>query len=168
VLAAGDAGRGRYFVSASLRDGLGQRLEDTALVTVGEPDSPDTGLPLDELLPLIEADQQATAAEADIELLTRELSLAPGQRAELAVQIGNRIDSPLRGEAQLVSPFGSWKILGPWTQGFAAEPGTSVTLRYPVEMPADARPGAGWWAVIKVMYFGRVRYTEAAAVTVTG
>ena len=93
--------------------------------------------------------------------------LAPGQRGELAVTIGNRTASQLRGEAQLVSPFGSWDALGPWTLGFAAGPGAAVTLRYPVSMPAGARPGARWWAVAKVMYFGRVRYSQAVPVTVT-
>ena len=75
--------------------------------------------------------------------------------------------SPLRGEAQLVSPFGSWDALGPWTLGFAAEPGAAVTLGYRVAMPPGARPGAHWWALVKVMYFGRVRYSPAVPVTVT-
>ncbi len=137
-----------------------------ALVTLGEPGWPDLGRPLDELLPLIEADQQAAEAEIALEVLTPAVGLAPGQQGELAARISNRVASQLRGEAQLVSPFGSWTALGPWTLGFAAEPGTPVTLRYPVSMPAGARPGAQWWAVIKVMYFGRVRYSQAVPVTV--
>jgi len=159
---------GRYFVAARIRDGLGQVVEDAALVAVAEPPTPDTGLPLEDLLPLIEADLAATTAELDLELLTPEVACPPGGRAELAVKITNRLASQLRGEAQMVSPFGSWEALGPWTAGFAAAPGSDVTVRYPVLMPATARPGAQWWAVVKVMYFGRVRYTPAVAVTVTG
>jgi len=36
-----------------------------------------------------------------------------------------------------------------------------------VTAPAAARPGQHWWALVKVMYFGRVRYSEPAAVTIT-
>jgi hypothetical protein len=35
-------------------------------------------------------------------------------------------------------------------------------------IPASARPGTRWWALVKVMYFGRVRYSAAVPVTVTG
>jgi alpha-mannosidase len=166
VRAAPQAGAGRYFVAARIRDGLGQLLEDAALLTVGEPDRPDLSLPLDELLPLIEADQQAAEAEITLDVLTPQVDLAPGQRGELAIRIRNRVASQLRGEAQLVSPFGSWDALGPWTLGFDAEPGAAVTLGYRVAMPPGARPGAHWWAVVKVMYFGRVRYSQAVPVRV--
>ena len=167
VRAAPQARAGRYFVAARIRDRLGQLLEDAALLTVGEPDQPDLSLPLDELLPLIEADQSAAEAEIALGLLTPRVDLAPGQQGELAVQIANRVASPLRGEAQLVSPFGSWDALGPWTLGFAAEPGAAVTLGYRVAIPPGARAGAHWWALVKVMYFGRVRYSPAVPVTVT-
>ena len=99
------------------------------------------------------------------ELLYR-CDLSDTQRGELAVRIGNRLASQLRGEAQLISPFGSWSALDSWTQGFAAGPGEDITISYPVSMPATARPGAQWWALVKVMYFGRVRYTPAVPITV--
>ena len=78
----------------------------------------------------------------------------------------NRLASELRGEAQLVSPFGTWPLLGSWTQGFGAAPQVSVTLRFPVKVPVTERPGSQWWALVKVMYFGRVRYTEAIPVII--
>jgi alpha-mannosidase len=168
VRAAPQARPGRYFVAARTPDGLGQLLEDAAVLTVGEPDRPDLSLPLDELLPLIEADQQAAEAEIALDVLTPRVDLAPGQQGELAIQIHNRVASQLRGEAQLVSPFGSWDALGPWTAGFVAGPGATARLGYRVAMPAGARPGAHWWAVVKVMYFGRVRYSPAVPVRVTG
>jgi alpha-mannosidase len=166
VRAAPQAGAGRYFVAARIRDGLGQLLEDAALLTVGEPGRPDLSLPLDELLPLIEADQQAAEAEIALDVLTPQVDLAPGRHGELSIRINNRVASQLRGEAQLVSPFGSWDALGPWTLGFVAEPGAAATLGYRVAMPPGARPGAHWWAVVKVMYFGRVRYSQAVPVRV--
>ena len=73
--------------------------------------------------------------------------------------------SELHGEAQLISPFGTWEMLGPWTQGFSIAPGTSTVLRFAVSVPVTAR-NAQWWALVKVMYYGRVRYTEAIPVVI--
>ncbi|HEV2450354.1 MAG TPA: hypothetical protein VGS62_00290, partial [Streptosporangiaceae bacterium] len=168
VTAAPGARPGRYFLAARIRDGLGQLLEDAALVTVRQPGPPDLSLPLDELLPLIEADQQSLAGEVGLALSAGELTLAPGGRGELAVTVTNRTGSRIRGEAQLVSPYGSWSVIGPWTLGFAADPGGETTIRYPVRVPVSARPGTEWWALVKIMYFGRVRYTSAVRVAVTG
>jgi hypothetical protein len=39
-------------------------------------------------------------------------------------------------------------------------------LRFGVAVPATARPGARWWALVKVMYFGRVRYSQAVPVSI--
>jgi hypothetical protein len=39
-------------------------------------------------------------------------------------------------------------------------------VRYPVRMPATARPGASWSALVKLMYFGRVWYSESIPVAV--
>jgi alpha-mannosidase len=57
-------------------------------------------------------------------------------------------------------------MFGPWTQGFAAGPGTTVTLPFTVRVPLTERRGSRWWALVKVMYFGRVRYSEAIPVTI--
>jgi alpha-mannosidase len=133
---------------------------------VAERGSPDLSLPLDEVIPLVQADLQALQDEIGLDLLTPSVALGPGEHGEVVVRIRNLLSSQLRGEAQLVSPFGTWLMIEPWTRGFAAGPGTDVTLSYPVTMPAGARPGARWWALVKVMYFGRVRYTPAVPVAV--
>jgi len=39
-----------------------------------------------------------------------------------------------------------------------------VTLCYPMRLPAGARPGSHWWALAKVMYFGRIAYSECARI----
>jgi alpha-mannosidase len=157
---------GHYFLAARIRDDLGQTLEDVTTVTLGGLPAPALDRPLDELLPLLEADQRAIAAEIQADLLTRALSLPPGGRGEVALRVGNRAASLVRGEAQLVSPFGSWAAARPWTRGFAVAPGRNITLRYHVAVPADARLGSQWWVMVKLMYFGRVRYTEALNVSV--
>jgi hypothetical protein len=168
VRAAPGASPGRHFVTAQIADGSGQRFEDAALVTIGEPAPPPLDLPLDDLLPLYLADQEATTAELDVTLLTPSLRLPPGGCGEITVRLGNATASLIRGEAQLVSPFGSWSQTRPWTQGFTAGPSGDVTLAFAVAVPATARPGQHWWALVKVMYFGRARYTEPTAISVSG
>ncbi len=159
---------GRCYLAARITDALGQSLEDAALVTIGEPAPPALDLPLADLVPLIEAGQQADRGEITAALVAPRLALPPGGCGEIAVRLVNRTAAAIRGESQLLCPFGIWAAAGPWTLGFAAGPGEEVVLRYPVAVPAGARPGSGWWACAKVMYFGRVHYTECAAVTVTG
>ena len=157
---------GRYYVAARILDDLGQSLEDAALVTVGEPAAPPLDLPLDELLPLLEADGQAAAAEIGLRLLPAAVAIGAGRAGELSVQVTNRTAAPIRGECQLISPLGTWQLLRPWTRGFAAQPGELLTLCYSVRLPASARPGSHWWALAKVMYFGRIAYSECARIEV--
>jgi len=108
----------------------------------------------------------AQDGEVDVSLVSPSLAVRPGGSGSIDMAIRNRADSAIHGEAQLLSPFGSWQQTGPWTAGFAVAAGQAETLRFTVAMPATARPGEQWWAVVKVMYFGRVVYTEPAEVTV--
>jgi alpha-mannosidase len=164
VRAAG-AAPGRYFVAARIRDDLGHLVEDTAMAAVGERRWPDPDLPPEEALELMQADYIAGVAEVDLAVLTTGLHLAPGDEGELAVRVTSGLASELHGEAQLVSPFGTWEMLGPWTQGFGIAPGADTVLRFAVRVPPTARHGQ-WWALVKVMYYGRVRYTEAIPVII--
>jgi hypothetical protein len=156
---------GRYFVGARLRDDLGHLIEDTAMVAVGERPWPDPALSAADSLELMQADYAAGAAEAEVAMLTPGLRLEPGSDGELQVRVTSGLASELRGEAQLVSPFGSWEMLGPWTQGFSVAPGASTVLRFAVHVPLTARHEQ-LWALVKVMYYGRVRYTEAIPVVI--
>ncbi len=157
---------GRYVVAAQISDDLGQVIEDAAFVEAGGPGEPDLYQPLEQALTDVEASTNALAAEIGLAVLTPALRLPPGGDGEVALEVTNRLASPVRAEAQLVSPFGSWEALGPWTQGVQAAPGERVTARFGVRIPATARPGRQWWALVKVMYFGRVRYSAAVPVTV--
>ncbi len=168
VAALPGTGPGRYFVSARIADDLGQALEDTVLVTVGEPRAPARDMPRAQLDALLVADIEARDAEVEVSLEPAVLEMAPGGCATLAVRLVNRTASVIRGESQLMSPFGTWREARPWTQGFTAAPGETVRLGYTVALPAGARPGSEWWALAKVMYFGRVRYTESAQIRITG
>jgi hypothetical protein len=45
-------------------------------------------------------------------------------------------------------------------------PGKEVTLRYHVGVPITARRGTQWWTMVKLMYFGRLRYTTSVPVLI--
>src|SRR5262249_37393367 len=161
-----DSASARHFVAARIIDDVGQLLEDVAVIAVGEAAPPAADAPLDELLPALETISVAEAAEATLTGLTGHLELPPGGHGSVAVRLANGTASELRGEAQLISPHGSWAAHQAWTTGFVAEPGGSVELSFNVAIPRDARPGQRWWALVKVMYFGRQRYSEPVWITV--
>ncbi len=155
----------RHFVTAMIIDDAGQLLEDAVMVAVGEPAS-SQDLTFDELTPLLEAVSEAEAAEAELTSLTSHLELPPGGHGEISVRLTNQTASELRGEAQLISSHGSWLATGPWTTGFTAAAGDAAVMTFTVDIPGDTRPGQRWWALVKVMYFGRLRYSDAVWISV--
>jgi hypothetical protein len=157
---------GRYFVAARIRDEHGQAIEDTLMVAVGERKWPDPELPPEDALEVMQADFMAGAAELELAVLTPELRVAPGGRGEVALTVTSRVASQVHGEVQILSPFGSWEMLTPPARGFRAAPGEPVPLSFGVTVPATARPGSRWWALAKVMYFGRVRYSQAIPISI--
>jgi alpha-mannosidase len=157
----------RHFVAARIIDDAGQLLEDAVVVAVAEPGPPAVGVPLERLLPALERISAADEAEAELTMLTGHLELPPGGSGSVVVTLSNATASEIRGEAQLISPHGSWRAHQAWTTGFAAEPGKETELNFTVTIPRDARAGQRWWALVKVMYFGRLRYSEPIWITVT-
>src|SRR5262249_12148919 len=160
VQAPPDAKPSRQYVTATITDECGQSLEDAVVVVISDTPPPPADLPLLELVPHIEALGRAEADEAVLSSVTGHLELPPGGRGVVAVRLANNSAAELRGEAQLVSPHGSWAAVTPWTMGFSVAAGDSVTPTFQVAVPCDARPGQRWWALVKVMYFGRLRYSE--------
>ena len=157
---------GRYFIAARISDGVGQVLEDTLLVTVGEAGPPDASLEPEELFFRMQSDVQALAGEAAIDVLTPKLRLTPGESGELTVKVTSHLGSQLRGEVQLISPVGTWQTTVPWTQSVEVAPGGESTVSFGVTVPATAEPGWESWLLVKLMYFGRVRYSPAVSLTV--
>ncbi|HJY61352.1 MAG TPA: glycoside hydrolase family 38 C-terminal domain-containing protein, partial [Streptosporangiaceae bacterium] len=166
VRAAPGTGPGRYFAAARIRDEHGHVIEDTAMVGVGERRWPDPALPPEEALEAMQADFIAAAAEMELAVLTPELRLTPGSRDEVRVGVSTQLASEVHGEAQLVSPFGTWDLVSPPAQGFSVTAREPAVLRYQVIVPATARPGTRSWALAKVMYFGRVRYSQAIPINI--
>jgi hypothetical protein len=52
-----------------------------------------------------------------------------------------------------------------WTSAVQADAGGSASLRFPVTIPPAAPAGWETWLLVKLMYFGRVRYSEAIRLT---
>jgi alpha-mannosidase len=158
---ADDAAPGTYFLAAAIRDALGQTIEDVAAVTVGAAVTATAGA----------GAGAGTGEPLEITLEPNGLILPPGGRGELVLRLRGRAHSEIRGEARLLSPYGTWDTglhLAAWARGFTVAPGAAAELRYLVEVPLTARPGAHWWALVKVAYFGHLHYTRAVPIEVTG
>ena len=97
--------------------------------------------------------------------MDRWLAINAGERAQLRVRLTNHAAAEIRGEAQLLSPHDIWSIARPWTQGFRVAPGEDAVVTFEVDPPFDFEGGT-WWALVKVMYFGRLIYTESVPVAV--
>jgi alpha-mannosidase len=164
--AAPGTGPGRYFAAARIRDDHGHVIEDTAMIAVGERRWPDPALPPEEALEVMQADFIAAAAEVDLAVLTPELRLTPGSRDEVLLSMTTQLPAEAHGEAQLVSPFGTWALFSAPVQGFSVTAREPAMLRFEVTVPATARPGTRSWALVKVMYFGRVRYSQAIPISI--
>ena len=157
---------GRGFVTARITDACGQMIEDSVLLTAGQPVPPPIDTPLVDFAMQQQAADDAQSSELAVELAVAALTLRPGEARPVEVRLTSACVSELRGEAQLLSPFGSWQQSGPWTTGFTVAPGASTVVRFEVTAAATARPGEQWWAIVKVMYFGRLHYTEPVQVTI--
>ncbi|HKR69664.1 MAG TPA: glycoside hydrolase family 38 C-terminal domain-containing protein [Streptosporangiaceae bacterium] len=156
----------RQFIAARLIDDAGQLVEDVAVLAVGEPEPPAPTIPLDQLLPALETISLAEAAEATLTMVSGHIDLPPGGSGTVTARLSNTTASEIRGEAQLISPHGSWSALKSWTTGFATDPDGETELSFGVAIPREARPGQRWWALVKVMYFGRLRYSQPIWITV--
>src|SRR5262249_60466468 len=124
------AARGGSWVPRRPADDLPRALEDAALVPVGEPPPPSRLMPRAERDALLVADLQAREAEVEVAVEPAALEVAPGQRAALTVRLDNRTASVIRGESQLMSPFGTWDQVGAWTRGLTDGPGQAITVNY--------------------------------------
>jgi alpha-mannosidase len=184
VSPAAGASLGRYFVSARIDDG-GQTHEDVVTVdlragrahaaTDTTSRSPSLGLAIRRALVTAGLERDPGAAPEDddgflgdellVEVLDRTLTVAAGQRAGLRLSLRNCVASEIRGEAQVISPYDLWGVISPWTQGFAVDPGEETVVEFSVAPPAGTPSGA-WWALVKIMYFGRLIYTESIPVVV--
>ncbi len=111
-------------------------------------------------------EQWTPSPELEATLASRDLVVPPGQTGQLSVALRNSARSPIHGEAQLITPYAIWPVSGPWSQPFSVPAGGASEIGFQINAPGDARPG-NWWALVKLMYFGRLIYTPTASVIIT-
>ena len=174
---------GRYFVAAQVVDDAGQGHEDVVTIDY-DPQaadaSSDTSVRSHDVALAIERAMRFTelpaasyepepgsvlGGELEAELLATSVVVEPGQPAQVAVRVRNTAAGEVRGEAQIISPHETWPLITPWTQGFRVDAGAEATITFTVEAPLGFR-GGDYWALVKLMYFGRMIYTEAVRVNV--
>jgi alpha-mannosidase len=167
---------GLYFVRVQLRvsgggGGGGAVVEDVVSVLIGGEAAGDWAPPARgdeiELGVQTQGTKSGTgrATGLDIVSVPAAVTVAPGERARLAVGLVNRTRSRIDGEAMPVSPWGTWEFVGPYATGFGIEAGAEGSVEFEVDVPIDAEPGH-WWVMVKLMWFGRAQYTEAVPVVV--
>ena len=155
TVAAETAAPGRYFIAARIHDHLGQVLEDVVTVTVDGPP------------PAAVNPASAGPANVTAVLEPAEAGVAPGDRVVLTLRLTNPHRCAVRGEAQLITPYGTWGdpgdelAVGAPIQGFAVPAGETGTVSFTVSASASARAGAEWWALARIACFGEVSYTAA-------
>ncbi|WP_327674688.1 NEW3 domain-containing protein [Kitasatospora sp. NBC_00458] len=161
------AAPGLYFAAARIAYD-GQEVEDVVTVAVGD---------LPDLLPVPgDAPEDWTAAQGTgsgggrdtgltVDSTAGTVRVAPGGRAVLGVRLANRTRGEVRGELQLVSPWGTWETVGAPVRGFTLAAGAESVEEFALAAPEDADPGA-YWALAKVMWFGRCQYAPTVAVVV--
>ena len=188
VRPAAGASPGRYFVAARIVDDAGQRHED--VVTIDHRpagDGTNRGAPTSDRSAALEwaveramavggvepASGETTHAgarhdlggELIAELRSGAIAVAVGDDDVLSVSLRNLAASEIRGEAQILSPLETWSAITPWTQGFAVGPGGETTVGFRIAPPPDAAAGT-YWGLVKVMYFGRLHYTDSVPIKI--
>jgi alpha-mannosidase len=170
---------GRYFVAARITDGE-QAWEDVVTIDLrpgadgesadhgADQRSPSLSLAVERALrvaglrqePVTDVTEEGHEPEIVAELHEREIRLEAGSDGDLRLRLVNSTLGEIRGEAQLISPHETWPLTEPWSQGFQLSAGAETALAFRVHTPSNF-PGGEYWALVKVMYFGRIVYTEA-------
>ncbi|MEV0649402.1 glycoside hydrolase family 38 C-terminal domain-containing protein [Phytomonospora sp. NPDC050363] len=157
---------GVYFIQARTHDGR-HTIEDTLTVVCGASDVLPVGDPekaWDESANGTTADTgRATGLTAD--LATESLILAAGESAAVVARLENGTETVISAELQLASPWGTWDLFPEAIKGATIEPGRTEDVEFPVRVPRGTPPGH-YWAMVKVMWFGRVAYLPTLRVEV--
>jgi alpha-mannosidase len=166
VVPSPDPPTGQYFVAARI-EYRGQLVEDVATVLIGDhlgwPGTPlllpqpvaEKGTPLDGV-----GLRAGGPSGLAVEPHQSEVRLRPGSSTSFDLDLTNLAQDEIRGEIQVVSPWGSWEYLPSASTGIRLAAGARSTQRLPVTVPAGARPGHSW-LLAKVMWFGRSQYSPA-------
>ncbi|WP_062428264.1 glycoside hydrolase family 38 C-terminal domain-containing protein [Herbidospora daliensis] len=144
-----DTGPGPWPVAVTLAHG-GQTHEDVVFLDgSGRPVSP------------------GPASLLAVDVPEEGIETVPGGRSRLPVTLTNRAGFAIRGEAQVLGPWGTWGVTGPLIHPLEIAPGGQVVLDVVADVPLGMRPG-DWWVLVKAMWFGRVSYSPAVPLRVRG
>ena len=158
---------GLYFLAARIGY-AGHTIEDVVSIAVGD---------LPALLPVPgEVPEDWTAAQGTtastgrdtgltVDVAAPSTTVSPGGHAGLGVRLTNRTRDEIRGELQVVSPWGIWAAVAEPTRGFTLAAGAIETVTFEVDLPADVEAGH-YWAMVKVMWFGRCQYAPTVRLVV--
>jgi alpha-mannosidase len=94
------------------------------------------------------------------------IRLARGESGRLAVRVASSALGSIALEATVVSPWGTWDLVGPRIVGAELPAGGEVELAFDVTVPPSAAPGS-WWALVRVSGAGRLLYSPAVSLEVT-
>ncbi|MFF2121822.1 NEW3 domain-containing protein [Kitasatospora sp. NPDC058184] len=162
-----DAEPGLHFAAVRIEHD-GQQIEDVVTIAVG--DLPDL-LPVPGDTPEDWTIAQGTKATSgrdtglDVEVSTETLHVVPGSRTALSLTLTNRTRGEIRGELQLVSPWGTWDVIADPVRGFTVPAGSSSVVEFAVSV-AESTDQGSYWALAKVMWFGRCQYAPTVALVV--
>ncbi|MFD0275070.1 NEW3 domain-containing protein [Kitasatospora sp. NPDC127111] len=146
----------------------GQEIEDVVTLAVGD---------LPGLLPVPgDAPEDWTAAQGTtspegrdtgltVTVSAETLRVAPGGRTTLGLTLTNRTRGEIRGELQLVAPWGTWEAIAAPVRGFTVPAGESSVVDFEITAPESTDAGSSW-ALAKVMWFGRCQYAPTVALVV--
>jgi len=128
---------GWYAVAAGI-DHRGQDLQDVLIVPIGQ--APPE--------PLLHARSEP-----------RQLTLAPGTRGRIHVQVTHTLRTPLHGHIQLITPHCIWPLTNSPIRSFTMPPGSTTRVEFPITVPATTPPGE-FWAQPKICAYGHITYSE--------
>jgi alpha-mannosidase len=101
----------------------------------------------------------------DVAFAAEAVTVAAGDRTTVPVRLTNTAQGEISGELQAVSPYGTWDLVHPQTQGFSVPPGATVEVGIELAPPRHAAPGT-WWLLAKIGWYGRVAYSPAISIKV--
>ncbi|MBV2155633.1 NEW3 domain-containing protein [Kitasatospora sp. SUK 42] len=162
-----DVAPGLHFAAVRLTHD-GQQIEDVVTIAVG--DLPDL-LPVPGDTPEDWTIAQGTKATTgrdtglSVDVSVETLRLTPGSQVTLSLALTNRTRGEIRGELQLVSPWGTWEAIADPVRGFTVPADSAVTVNFDITAPESTDPGS-YWALAKVMWFGRCQYAPTVALVV--
>jgi alpha-mannosidase len=131
------AAPGWYAVAAGIEHD-GQDLQDVLFLPVGE--APPE--------PLLHARSQP-----------RELTLAPGTRDGVQVQVTHTLRTPLHGHIELITPHHIWPVMDTPIRSFTIPPSSTARVEFPITVPATIPPGE-FWVQPKICAYGHITYSE--------